>query len=574
MSDAWKLTAPWWRWPKLGTPDRDVRSLPPALQKYDTSDPVSLFVKEPQKALAYTDDDIVQKLVAGSGSGKLSSFTSATLVPTGTRKVFLPLHKRFYLVVVELHCDAPGFPNVARGKVCEAGMVVRRRRLTVGAQHAPQAAHLLATIREKTARIATIDRGLQKRVLKKRHAGRLGGPVGIMTAPAKVAKSKVEIALNAAALEERAKLDTELVQARQQLLAWKATSGVTVLSEGWIPSEFDNVGSWQVVDDEPQGIEEVVYPLYPLAADPRVADHDGAGKTIYFGMLPTGSREVEVTGTARFDDEFRYEVRCFVRRHRPECPLTGEPNDCGGTVFWSPPTEAFQLAGHFDPIGTGNHPITIQMPDIPALAASPPRLPVQMKFPAGSALNFKVDDGEAKDPTTNAFQQICFFSIPLITIIATFVLNLFLPIVVFLFQLWFLLALKFCIPPSLSVGGGVAVDLDVQGKLALDAELNASIDVAIGSSSGADLANALAADLNLALMGNAFATVDETTDTVNPFPGFDDTPGGMMSEKYTTSFLQEINEAAVADRSDEVEEGSVIEGLAFVPRVERAEVGA
>ena len=58
----WRLTAPWWRWPKVGTPGRDVKSLPPSLQKYDSSDPVTVFVKEPQKALAYGSDDLVQKL--------------------------------------------------------------------------------------------------------------------------------------------------------------------------------------------------------------------------------------------------------------------------------------------------------------------------------------------------------------------------------------------------------------------------------------------------------------------------------------------------------------------------------
>jgi len=572
MADDWKLTAPWWRWPLLGTPGRDVRSLPPAIQKYDSSDPVSIFVKEPQKTLAYDEQDRVQKLVAGSTSGKLSSFTAATLVPTTTRKIFLPLHKRFYLVVCELHCDAPGFPSVARDKVCEAGMVVRRRRLTVGDQHAPQALQLLETIGKATARIAALDRKLEKRVLKRRHRVAVGGPVGMMTAlPG--SSSKVAVALDEAAREERAALVEELAAARAQLLQWKSTSGATVLSEGWIPSEFENVGSWQVVDDEPQGIDEVVYPLYPLVADPRAEKHDAAGKTIWFGMLPTGSREVDVTGAARFDDEWRYEVRCFVRRHRPECPRTGEPNDCGGTLFWSAPTEAFQLAPHFDPIGTGNHPITIQMPDIPALAAAPAKLPVQMKFPIGSALNFKVEDGEATDPTTNSIPQICFFSIPLITIIATFVLNLFLPIVVFLFQLWFLLGLKFCIPPSLKLGLGVAVDLDVQAKLELDAQLDAAIDIAIEASTGADLTAALAADLNLALTGDAKAIVDEDTDTVT-LVGADDSPGVKMSEKYTNSFLAELNSSITADRTEEVESGSVIEGLVYVPRVEREAVGA
>jgi hypothetical protein len=363
------------------------------------------------------------------------------------------------------------------------------------------------------------------------------------------------------------------VSARSQLLEWKSTSGATILAEGWIPGDFENVGAWQVVDDQPQGTEEVVYPLYPLVPDPRVDRHDGVGKTIWFGMLPTGSREVDVTGAARFDDDWRYEVRCFVRRHRAECPKTGEPNDCGGVLVWSAATEAFQIASHFDPIGTGNHPITIQMPDIPALAASPARLPVQMKFPTGSALNFKVADGEATDPTTNSIPQICFFSIPLITIIATFVLNLFLPIVVFLFQLWFLLGLKFCIPPSLKFGVGVAVDLDVQAKLELDAQLDASIDIAIEESTGGDLTAALAADLNLALTGEAKAVVDEDTDTVTLI-GAEGSPGLKMSERFTDSFLQELNESITADRTDEVEEGSVIEGLVYVDRVERGEVGA
>ncbi len=47
--------------------------------------------------------------------------------------------------------------------------------------------------------------------------------------------------------------------------------------------------------------------------------------------------------------------------------------------------------------------------------------------------------------------QICSFSIPLITIVATFVFKLFLPIVMLVFELWFLLRLKFCIPPSIEV---------------------------------------------------------------------------------------------------------------------------
>ena len=48
-----------------------------------------------------------------------------------TRKLFLNTHKRFYLVVCELHCDAPGLPNAQHSDVLEAGFVVRRRVASV-----------------------------------------------------------------------------------------------------------------------------------------------------------------------------------------------------------------------------------------------------------------------------------------------------------------------------------------------------------------------------------------------------------------------------------------------------------
>src|SRR5215213_10346911 len=135
----WSLTAPWWHWPAAGTPNRNVRKLPPALQKYDTSDPVSGFLKEPQKSLQYDGQDRVQSLTLKGAVGTRASYAGGTLTPGTTRKVFLPIHKRFYLVAVELHCDSPGFPSVAREKVCEVGMVIRRRQISVGAEHSAQA---------------------------------------------------------------------------------------------------------------------------------------------------------------------------------------------------------------------------------------------------------------------------------------------------------------------------------------------------------------------------------------------------------------------------------------------------
>ena len=65
---------------------------------------------------------------------------------------------------------------------------------------------------------------------------------------------------------------------------------------------------------------------------------------------------------------------------------------------------------------------------------------------------------------------------PLITIVALFVLNIFLPIVVLIFQLWFLLAFKFCLPPGISVSAGLQAELNAlppQGS----ADVNASVEV-------------------------------------------------------------------------------------------------
>jgi len=91
-------------------------------------------------------------------------------------------------------------------------------------------------------------------------------------------------------------------------------------------------------------------------------------------------------------------------------------------------------------------------------------------------MNFQIDDGKASGGGIGGF-QICFFSIPLITIIAMFVLQLFLPIVVFLFGLFFLLALKFCIPPSLSASAGLTAKLDVlMPKLELDASIDVDVE--------------------------------------------------------------------------------------------------
>jgi len=577
----WTLTAPWWGWPKLDVPGRDPRATAPLLQMYDRSDPVSGFVKEPQKRLAWGADDVVQQLVITCPPGKKPRLADHCLVPTGVRKLFLPVHKRFYLVVCELHCQMRGLPSVGRGQVCEAGFVVRRRRLRFAPQHADTARELVAKIGSLAAQLALGERAGPRRLLRKRVRVTGGGVFGAAAGPAEP-PAGVAALVDAKARERRAALEAELTAARAQLLRWKADAGAVSVAEGWIPdADAENVGAWAAVDDRPQALEEVVYPLSPLVADPRDPRHDAAGKTLWFGVLPAGSREADAGGAARFDDATRYEVRCFVRRHRCGCPRTGERGDCGGELVWSEPTPVFQLASHFDPVGTGNHPVTIQMPDIPALAATVgARLPVQLHFPQGSGLNVSADaDGKPKKLGVNtAGVQICFFSIPLITIVATFVLNLFLPIVVFLFGLWFLLGLKFCIPPSLSLSGGAA----------LHATLEASIDLAVRGRLEADidadatLTGDLGADFNLLTLGDPGSVggggAHRTPQANTPGALFTKGRGNPGDPDYApphaNAAVNELRAGMAKDRSAEGAGADLTAGLRWAPRVERREVGA
>jgi hypothetical protein len=586
----WTLTAPWWGWTKTGSAGPRPRASRPLLQKYDSSDPVSGFVKLPQKRLAFDDQDVVWRpvaLPAPAAGRKWRTLSNWELVkdPADTRKLFLPSHKRFYLVVCELHCDTAGLPSVSRDKVCETGFVVRRRRLSFAAEHAAQAEQLVARIGALTGQIAAIDRGGAQRLLKKRARMTRGGVFGAMAnaLSAPPATGTVADAVKARDAERRAALRTELDQARADLRQWQTTSGAVSVAEGWIPdADAENVGAWAAVDEKPEAIEEIIYPLSPLVADPRNPQHDGTGKTIYFGFLPTGSREVEISGAARFDERTRYEVRCFVRRHRCDCPKTGERNDCGGELVWSAATEVFQIAAHFDPVGTGNHPVSIQMPDLPSLAATVgAKLPVAFNWPENSALNISADeDGKPKNPSTTAGFQICFFSIPLITIIAWFVLNLFLPIVVFLFGLWFLLGLKFCIPPSLSLSAGASAHADLEGKIG--ASLSAGLDVSLEAQINADLilTGNLAADFNLTSLD------DPSLNTLVPFfPGPPEpipehyvanngTLGDQLTDERENFAVATLREQMLSDRTAEVEAGDVTASVVWAPRVERWEVGA
>ena len=452
----WLLVGQWYRWsnpydPRIGRESR------PVFQKYDTSEFAKEFLKDPQRSLKFIEpDDIVHRPVKNKAN-------AWALQSTSTRKLYLDTHKRFYLVVCELHCDIAGFPNANRDETCDTGFVVRRRLPKIPKKILPEAKRTLEELAFSRARLAELE----------------ALPPGMKSG---------------ASLGIRASLESRYIQAHTQLMHAATEFGISVELQGWVPGIAQGSGKWEKVSEEPQQITEHIFPLFPLIPDPRTKNHSSGGRTLWFGVIPTSSSDIDPFGNARFDDRNLYEIRCLVRRHDPCCPKRRERNHCKGEFVWSRRTESYQLASQCDLLGTSNRPVNIFLPDIPALEAQTALLkpgqgaPVRMIAPADSNLEVIVDSSDFSSVKPKApGAAICSFSIPLITIVATFVFKIFLPIVTLVFGLFFLLRLKFCIPPSLELDAGAAADLDVAlGKV----EAGVDVEVAVGG--------ALVAKLNLA----------------------------------------------------------------------------
>jgi hypothetical protein len=449
----WMLVAPWWHWPSQTGHGRTSH---PALQKYETPDLVNTFLADPQLRLKF-----IRHIDEVATVGKPSSAVSApTRTLTGVRKLYLDTHHRHYLVTCELHCDATGFPAVTRDQVCQAGFVIRRRLYDVPAGEQPASRRLLRRLAGARQQLASAEAELA------------------------AARARQLAALNVSRLEARCEAAAKLVAQHQAAVRdWASRIGLSRRLEGWIPQGVDakglyadmpacppadgapgaaappapvaGVGRWADVAELPDQLAEGWFPLRPLIADPSKPDSDATGATIFFGLVPTGSADIDRHGRARFDDDSTYEIRCFVRRHKAICPRTGPQCHC--PIVWSDPTAGYQLAPHFDLQGTSMRPATVQLPDLHKLQSD------ALTMPPGSTAGVIMKSPQTLMPTSSSFPpsgtiggaEVCSFAIPLITIVAMFVFTLFLPIVILIFQLWFMLLLKFCIPPEVKFNAGL-----------------------------------------------------------------------------------------------------------------------
>jgi hypothetical protein len=233
-----------------------------------------------------------------------------------------------------------------------------------------------------------------------------------------------------------------------------------------------------------------------------------------------------------------------VRRHRGHCPKRLGTNDCHGELVWSAPSEGFRIAAQNDLVGTSNNAVTVQLPDIGELLAQaagsgpqPRAGGLRTAAPPGSSLDFSVD-GTTPSGGQLGGPGFCSFAIPLITIIAMFLINLVLPILMLLFGLWALLALRFCIPPSLQLSAGLTAQLDLAGELGVDVDVDAFVDVDGNLVTPASLRAALVGDFDTAFGAGAGAGMTGPQGAEPPF---------------SNSALAELRAGLLTDRSAQLD---------------------
>jgi hypothetical protein len=146
-----------------------------------------------------------------------------------------------------------------------------------------------------------------------------------------------------------------------------------------------------------------------------------------------------LSGEARFEDASRlYRLRAFVRLKSAD--------GCPPTLVWSHYSEPFRIAPWYE--GAGLPPVRIQLPKLDQLQNLKPNVAFAMPeelFNATQADAAKTMRGEsAGDGPKLGIAWICSFSIPIITICAFIVLNLFLSLFKIVFA-WSM-SLKICLP--------------------------------------------------------------------------------------------------------------------------------
>ncbi|GLP69862.1 hypothetical protein TUSST3_64830 [Streptomyces sp. TUS-ST3] len=427
MSHDYALRTPWYVLARDA--DRtllDPSAREPSIQKYDTAEFVGQLLDDPRSSLKFDSREDVWSYPVflgkfpGNTSGR-GRFATHTLVPTGLRKLYQPHHDRFYALAIELFCDAPGFPSPGDLTGVDLKFVVRRERTILPP--------------DPTGKAAKAVHELARKVIRARYKGLSKLPTDAL--------GDSDVAEVLGDPETRGAFEAEYEQLMLSL-------GARHIAEAWTVAP-DGRGSWHEVEDAtPENSPELAsgeqeLPMWrrpPGAGECAAAQH----RSLWFGVVPTFSGDMDEAGRPKLDDHSVYRMHCFAKKQPPP----GHEH-CPPRMWWSGPTRRYRLAAFHDPSGTKNRRVTITAPDFRAVAARAglPAGPggVEILRPPGSQLTFDPNNGSPKNGEVGGTApESCTYALEVFTIVAMFVFALFLPVVTFLFQLWWLLTLRFCTP--------------------------------------------------------------------------------------------------------------------------------
>jgi hypothetical protein len=443
------LRAPWYVCKRGGFDRFDPRSFAPAIQKYDFPEYVDLLVRDPSDSLVFDEKADVWSFPLPRGENdpkptKLRDLLSPfVLVRSDIRKLYQPSHQRFYAVAVELFCDTAGLPRPGEADTAAVTFVLRRLRTTFAAKDPVDIKDL--------ARAAANTFFRAKFPPKPTKAQPTDPELKDVYPPNDPTREAAEdlaslYRLQGDDLAKHAAFETSNAELIGRV-------GMKQELQGWVVDAAGR-GSWTTLPTEPGGDPlpvdgEQELPMWRLPAT-AAGCAPARDRSLWFGAVPTYSGELGDDGRPKLDDRATYVLQCVARRPQPP------PREaCPRLVKISGRTEPYRLAAFFDPGGTANRRIHVRLPDFAALAARAGDAAsgggVEFERPAGSQLppgpRGKIPDPASGFPGGDS-AETCSYAIELITIVASFVLALFLPVVVFAFQLWWMLLLKFCWPKS------------------------------------------------------------------------------------------------------------------------------
>ena len=193
--------------------------------------------------------------------------------------------------------------------------------------------------------------------------------------------------------------------------------------------------------DNPDSDTEALTNTYTPTSWPSISNSDELSiiEAIYSAMQTRWSNLQP--STSRFEDNSKYRVYAFIRVQGKEgCPLK---------TIWSEASEDFEIVPWYE-TSDMVPPTQIELPDVNMDTLSKLKPNVAFKVPESiqkfmDKINLKkLMDGEEIKGSDLGFGMICGFSIPLITICAFIVLQIFLGLLNLVF--WWLPFIKICIP--------------------------------------------------------------------------------------------------------------------------------